>query len=98
MSTSIDECPDSFHDGEHDGEEYVFTDPDSRWQGTGFRCSTCGFQTVTTETFVPEYRPCPACGKVFDAMPDVPGEVCQECFEAGLAARIAELAEQHKLR
>lgn len=39
------ECDDPFHDGEDDGEEYTIDM--STIIATGWRCRTCGFQTIS---------------------------------------------------
>ena len=86
----MSDCPDPFHQGDSDGEEYVVP-TQGAWAMTGFRCPTCGFQTVTTETYVPGVKPCPKCGKDFEGMSDVLDELCDDCFQANLDAWVAKI-------
>jgi hypothetical protein len=79
-------CPDPWHTGgddePHDTYEVPGTSPDiTMW---GFACRTCGFRTVTVESYVPTDKACPRCARTFAGMPDVPTEVCDECFTADL--------------
>lgn len=71
-------------DGPVDEEHVVHSGPG--FTMTGFRCGKCGFQTVTADTYVPAEKPCPRCGRNFLGLPDVPDELCDDCFRENLAA------------
>lgn len=70
-------------------EEYLVS-AIGKWQMIGYRCKTCGFQTVTTETYIPVEKVCPRCDKSFEGQPDMPGEYCGDCFSLNLE----ELAQE----
>lgn len=89
-------CPDPFHEGAR-GIEYVVPTPGPATM-TGFQCPTCGFQTVTWETYVPLVKPCPECGRTFEGMADVPTEICDQCFADHLNIRLAEAIAEDKQR
>jgi hypothetical protein len=80
-------CFDPFHvkgKPEKYGERYEI--PYGRMIAVGFRCRTCGVQTMTVSELVTEPRPCPKCGEIFDADVEVDGDLCGTCWVESMLA------------
>ncbi len=81
------DCPDPWHrDPAAPHETYVINT--GRVSSEGYRCLTCGMQTVTVEPYTPVSKQCPQCGATFEGMADVPSEICDTCFATNIEAYI----------
>lgn len=83
MSVDHAKCPDAFHLGDSNGEEYQIAGPGNLVM-TGYRCPTCSFGTVTTGTYTPIEKPCPKCGRTFEGMDDQAADLCDDCFTSNM--------------
>lgn len=91
-------CPDRFHQGRVDryGERYELA-----WDGmvmVGWRCRTCGFETMQLVPLTTEPKPCPVCGEIFDSDVSVVNEKCPSCFAESLIAFLGPMVERDARR
>jgi DNA-directed RNA polymerase subunit RPC12/RpoP len=81
-------CIHPFHDDPPQGEHYqVGTEG---MAATGYRCPTCGFETVRIFECTPATKTCAGCGAAFTGAAEIGDERCDDCFAAELSRYLAE--------
>jgi hypothetical protein len=96
MTASEPTCPDPWHTDQN-APHATYRDQAGEWEAESYGCLTCGFRTLTVETYTPVDKTCTRCGTTFDGIPDEPETLCVPCWRIGLPARIdAVLAAEQR--